>query len=288
MVEKITIASQTTNKIMLSLIILFLTEIFIIVTIKIANKKIINIKKRHSLRKRIYYISFLMVIILMLFIWVQNIGSVTTFLGMISAGLALALHQALLNIAGWVLIVLQHPFNLGDRIEWDGIKGDVIDINIFYTSLLETENWVNGDQSTGRVVNIPNANIFKIPQFNYSTGFSAIWDELKILYTFKSDWEKAKKIMTETVYEEKEKDLEKKIRKEMKDMGKTYMIKQGKLTPITYVDIKESGIQITIRYLSPIRHQRGIRNRIFESMLKKLRKEENIEMAYPTITLNKE
>jgi len=73
-----------------------------------------------------------------------------------------------LSIAGWLLILIRRPFGVGDRIEINGIKGDIIDIRLFQTSLLEIGNWVHADQSTGRIVHFPNSFVFKAENYNYS------------------------------------------------------------------------------------------------------------------------
>ena len=248
---------------------------------KVINNKIENYKKRHQARRTLQYIIILLAIVIIAFVWIEKLTSVSTFFGFLSAGLALALHQVLLNIAGWVLIILRKPFDLGDRIELGDVRGDVIDIQVFYTTLVEVGNWVEADQSTGRVVNIPNSTIFSRSLFNYTSGFEYLWNEIKILITFNSDWERAKKIVLE-VAEENLEDIEKQARSELKTMSKKYMIKYNKLTPITYVDIAESGVQITLRYLTSSRGRRQSEHKINEQILLAFQQEEDIDLAYPT------
>lgn len=120
--------------------------------IGIVNQRVKEIKTRPTVRKNVIYIVGIILIIIVFFIWIQDINSITIFLGVAGAGLALALQEVILSVAGWLLILLRHPFETGDRVEINGIKGDVIDIRLFQTSLLEIGNWVNADQSTGRIV----------------------------------------------------------------------------------------------------------------------------------------
>ena len=214
--------------------------------------------------------------------WSENDLSITTILGYISAGLALALHQVLLNIAGWLLIIFRKPYNIGDRIERNNIVGDVIDIRMFYTVVMEVGNWVEKNQSTGRIINIPNGKIFTEFTFNYTIEFDAIWDEMNILLTFNSNYQKAENIIKEILEETSDKKFLNEIEDNQQKMSKKYALKQGKLTPITYVDIKESGISFQLRYLVPVRLQRKKHDLINRKILKRFNKEKDIEFAYPS------
>jgi small-conductance mechanosensitive channel len=270
------------QKILLSVGVVVITYLIGFGIVRFINSKVEDFKRRHQARRITYYSVFFIILIFILLIWLDRPSTLTTYLGVLSAGLALALHQVLLNIAGWILILLRRPFGLGDRIEWNQVQGDVIDIRVFYTTLLEVGNWVEADQSTGRLVHIPNSNIFNASLFNYTRGFGCIWNEIKFLVTFESDWEKAKEIILETGYEQSEEEIEARAKKRIYEMSKNYMIKYGKFTPITYVDIKGSGVQITLRYLTTVRMRRVLENNISESILKKFSQEPNIEFAYQT------
>ncbi len=253
-------------------------------TIKLINSQIEDYKRRHQSRRYTYYVITAVVIITIIFIWLDKSISWSTFFGFLSAGLALALHQVLLNIAGWVLIILHRPFSLGDRVEIDGVQGDVIDIQVFYTTLLEVGNWVKADQSTGRVVNIPNGTVFKNALFNYTMGFEYLWNEISVLITFQSNWELAEQIILKIAEEERE-EIEGRARQELSKMSKRYMIKYGKFTPITYVEIKESGVEIILRYLTSVRKRRDIETKINQLILTKFKANPDIEIAYPTRTV---
>ena len=270
------------NKLVTS-IIFFISIYFITQIINLLiNKKVKNVKKKHLLRKWLYY---LMVIIFMLFsfeLWSNKDLSITTILGYVSAGLALALHQVLLNIAGWLLIIFRKPYNIGDRIERNNIVGDVIDIRMFYTVVMEVGNWVEKNQSTGRIINIPNGKIFTEFTFNYTIEFDAIWDEIDILLTFDSNYKKAEKIINQILEETSNKKFLENIEINQEKMSKKYALKQGKLTPITYIDIKESGISFQLRYLVPVRLQRNKHDSINRKILDRFNQENDIEFAYPS------
>lgn len=251
------------------------------------NRRVKDIKARHVIRKNTIYIISLTILVIVFFIWVQNLNSITIFLGVAGAGLALALQEVILCVAGWMLILVRHPFEVGDRIELNGIKGDIIDIRLFQTSLLEIGNWVNADQSTGRIVNIPNSFVFKAENYNYSRGFEFIWHEMPILVTFESDWKRGKDIMM--VHAKKMAEgLEEKVRRKIDIMRNRYMIYYGKLTPIVYVNIKDSGVELTLRYLTEAKKRRFTQDYLCRMILEDFEKEPTVNFAYPTWRIVKE
>jgi small-conductance mechanosensitive channel len=263
-------------------IIIVLVIIVSLILEKIINKKIKNANLRHLSRKWIQYGRIIVIILILLLTWLKDPTSITTVIGFTSAGLALALHPVFLNIAGWLLIIIKKPINIGDRIEYKSIKGDVIDIQMFYTLILEVGNWVDGDQSTGRVVSIPNGKIFTENYFSMTTGFNGIWNEIKILITFDSNKEKAKKIIMDIANDMVNEEVLKTIEREQLKMSKKYAVKSGKLTPITYFTIQPCGIQIELRYLTLARNRRGMKTKLSERIYEAIHATEDIDFAYPS------
>jgi small-conductance mechanosensitive channel len=200
---------------------------------------------------------------------------------LLSAGIAIALKDIIASLAGWVFIISKRPFDVGQRIEIGAVKGDVIDLSIFQFSILEIGNWVDSDQSTGRIIHIPNNKIFTNDLINYDKGFSYIWNEIKVLITFESNWGNAKIILSK-IAEQETSDVTKKVEKEIKQAAQKFMIYYKNLTPIVYTDVKESGIQLSIRYLCSARKRRGTTQKIWEKILIEFSKNNDIELAYPT------
>ncbi len=214
-------------------------------------------------------------------IWFDQFRSLGTFLGLLSAGLAIALKDFISSLAAWLYIVIRAPFDAGDRVEIQGIRGDVIDIRLFKFSLIEIGNWVNADQSTGRVVHIPNSHVILHPLYNYSRGFHYIWHEIPILVTFESDWERAKEILLELVEEEAATFVEA-ARGTLERASRRYYLQFQHLTPIVYTRIADSGVLLTARHICPPRRRRGIESAIAERLLRRLADEPQIDLAYPT------
>jgi len=260
--------------------------VLIFILVWIINKQVKNLKARHVLRKNVVYIVSILMILAIAFLWMQNLNSLTIFISVIGAGLALALQEVILCVAGWFLILARRPFEVGDRIELGGVKGDIIDIRIFHTSLLEIGNWVHGDQSTGRIVNVPNSAVFKKENYNYSRGFEFIWNEISVLVTFESDWKKAEKIMLSHA-DKDAKEMEGVMKRKIDAMAKHYMIYYEKLTPIIYTNIKESGVELTLRYLTEARRRRATHDALSRDILSDFAKEESVNFAYPTYRIVK-
>jgi len=274
------------KKVFETIFIVLLGYLVMFAFIGIINRRVKDIKTRHIVRKNVIYIVTIVLIIVSFFIWIQNINSITIFLGVAGAGLALALQEVILCVAGWLLILIRHPYETGDRIEINGIKGDVIDIRLFQTSLLEIGNWVDADQSTGRIVNFPNSFVYKYENYNYSRGFEFIWHEIPILLTFESDWKRGKEIIM--VHAKKlAEGSEEKVNRKIDAMRNRYMIFYGKLTPIVYVNIKDSGVELTLRYLTEAKKRRDTQDALCQAILDDFEKEPKGNLAYPTYRIVK-
>ncbi|MGB1241012.1 MAG: mechanosensitive ion channel family protein [Chitinophagales bacterium] len=241
-----------------------------------------NVKSSYWLRNTITYALFLIGIIGVGHIWFQGFELVATYLGLLSAGIAIALKDPIVNIAGWVFILFRQPFEVGDRIQIGEHSGDVIDLRIFQFTLNEIGNWVDADQSTGRIIHIPNAKIFYDSIANYNKGFTYIWHEIPILLTFESDWKTARKILQKIVNEQTQ-DISEQARLKLRKAAEKYMIMYTKLTPIVYLTVKDSGILLTIRYLTHPRRRRGSSEQLWEAILTEFEKHDNIDYAYPTL-----
>lgn len=249
--------------------------------VKLFISKIDDLNQRYQWRKISLYIAVFIIILFLLSTWLGFIGSVGTFLGLVSAGIAIALKDPLVNIVAWFFILVRQPFKVGDRIQIGESSGDVIDIRIFQFSLIEIGNWVDADQSTGRVIHIPNGVVFVQPQFNYTTGFVHIWHEIPMLITFESDWKKAKKILTDIVNKHAM-HISQEAEKQIKAAAKKYLIFYTKLTPIVYTTIKDSGVLLTMRFLCEPRKRRSTEEIILEEVLEEFHKCDDIDFAYPT------
>lgn len=269
-------------KILFSLsIIIFLWLIKRIIQ-KIIWIKVENLYKKYRLRKNLGYIIFIIGFVFILRIWVTGIGQFATFIGLLSAGLAIALKDFVANLAGWIFIVWRRPLEVGDRIQIGSQMGDVIDIRIFAFTLMEIgAERVSAEQSTGRVVHIPNGKVMTEHLANYSKGFKYIWNEIPVLITFESNWRTAKDTILE-IGNNHAMHLSERAEKKVKEASKKFLIFYNKLTPMVYISVKASGVEITLRYLCEPKSRRMTENLIWQDILAAFEKHDDIEFAYPT------
>lgn len=272
-----------------SIVANLIKSILVIIALVILNKVISRIifkqtedvYVRYRWRKTQDYITFFIGLLLISSIWIEEVKSLATFFGLLSAGIAIALKDPLTDLAGWLFILWRKPFDVGDRIQLGDHAGDVIDIRIFQFTLIEIGNWVDADQSTGRILHIPNSRIFLQTLANYSSGFNYIWHEIGVLVTFESNWTKAKRILTEIVNQHSE-HFSKPAEKKIKETSKKYMIFYRNLTPIVYTSVKDSGVMLTMRFLCDPRQRRSYEQTIWEMVLKAFAQCDDIDFAYPT------
>ncbi len=269
------------QKIISSLVIIFLLWLIRTAAIRLIWQRTEDAHVRYRWQKTTIYVAVLCGFLLVGRIWFSGIQSLATFVGLITAGLAIALQDLVKDIAGWGFVLWRKPFTVGDRIQVGEYRGDVIDIRVFKFTLMEIGNWVDADQSTGRVIHLPNSMILGEVIANYSKGFEFIWNEISVCVTFESNWEKAKKILLE-IAEKHGAELSATAAGRLKEASKRYMISYSKLTPIVYTSVKEYGVSLTMRYLIPPRTRRGSTQAIWEDILRAFAGCDDIDFAYPT------
>ena len=236
---------------------------------------------RYRWRKSVNYLTLLVGLVLIGRLWLEGVGSLATFLGLFAAGLAVALKDIVANLAGWAFIVWSRPFDVGDRIQVGAYAGDVIDLHLFQFTLNEIGNWVDADQSSGRIVHVPNGTVLSQPVANYDKGFRYIWSEIPVTIMFESNWKKAKGIL-ESIAARHAEQLTEQVEKDLLEASRRYLIAYTKLTPIVYVRVADHGIRLTLRYLIRSRFRRGSENAIWQDVLDAFAVEPDIDFAYPT------
>lgn len=216
--------------------------------------------------------------IALLVVWYDSSQYIISFIGLFSAGMAIAMKDILLNVIGGAYILWASPFKVGDRIEIAGQMGDVIDVRLMQFSMLEIGNRISGEQSTGRIIHIPNMQIFNFPLANYEKGFRFIWNEMIVPIDRSSNWELAK----ETIYkllEEETHEIIEEAKSQIDEAGKKYLIYYNNLTPIIYTELKGQHIVLTIRYLCEPRKARMIEHQLWERILKAFANNEEMKLG---------
>ncbi|MCD6595511.1 mechanosensitive ion channel family protein [bacterium] len=274
------------SKILGSLLTIILFYLFALLSRRLSRKFISDNIQRYRANKRISFIMFVSAIIFIALIWAESIGSITTMLGLLSAGIALALKDPISSIVGWFDITGAKLYSVGDRIEIWHTKGDVIDISLMTTSLIEIGNWVDGEQSTGRIVRFPNNWVFTHDLYNYTQAFPYIWTEVNFTITFESDWRKASEIFTD-VLKEIVGDLPREVERAVRQAQEKFLIHYRNFDPIVYFKIEDSGIKLVGRFLIDVRRRRTAESNVFTNILKRIDTEKKIILAYTTYRIIK-
>ncbi|WP_405575748.1 mechanosensitive ion channel family protein [Winogradskyella sp. Asnod2-B02-A] len=241
-------------------VIVLLVVLFAIQLIRrYLKKKIANTVIRYKAQKGIEILGYTLLVILAIIYFSGSIKDFTIIIGLFTAGMAFTLQELILSIAGSIYIFLVKVYQPGDRIEINGIKGDVIDVDSIYTTMMEIGEWVSSDNYTGRIVKLSNAFVFKGPIYNYSQDFPFIWDEFNLPIRYGSDIDLAKsiiiKIASETLSEytaNSKHDWEKVVNK--------YYIEDAEIDPTLAISLTDNWIQFNLRYIVDFKKRRYIKH----------------------------
>src|SRR5690606_28360158 len=262
-----------------SLIIIILAYVVTRVLRRLVPRYIEEPERQYRTSKLIGRFAGLAAALAILFVWGSGQGpGIAPILTVIGAGLAIANREVLLSFAAWINIVVRSPYKQGDRIEVNGIQGDVIDIRLLHSTLMEVGGWVKADQSTGRIVHFPNAWIYQYGVFNYTRGFTFIWNEIPFTLTLDSDWQAAREIMVELASETAD-IVEQQVKHQLRLMSQEYLVHYSILTPFVYVRVTDYGVILTLRYLSEVRKRRGTEHALAVSILQAFEGHERIRLV---------
>ncbi|MBU0527602.1 mechanosensitive ion channel family protein [Candidatus Micrarchaeota archaeon] len=264
---------------LIALTILYL--VFKLVLDKVVADKLDDPKLRYSFRKAVSFAYVIVLFIAVITIWIPNPEALFVAYGLMAAGIAVALSDLFKNLAGGVIIFFTKPFSVGDRIEISGEFGDIIDVDIMYTTLMEIREWVDGDQATGRLNIVPNGLILTSVVNNYTKDNEFIWDEIMIPITYNSDWKAASNLMLDTVKKETETIIQK-SNKEYSHLLEKYYLRKKPAEPGVFMKLTDNWIQLAVRYMTPARERRTLHNQLSKILLTKFEKSKKIKIASAT------
>ena len=250
----------------------FISYIFVKVFVKIIcffNTKFnSNERTLYLINKKVIAFGVVVNIILLILIWESKITKLMTLISFVSAALAFALRDFVYNFFAGIYINVKKPFKVEDRVEVDGIVGDVVNISSLTFDILEVSSKDNGEQSTGIMIHIPNSKVFNGGVKNYTEAFKYIWDEISVRVPIDSDIDNAKSILYDIVRNnEVVKRIPRKMKSELNSAIGEYRIYYNKLDPIIYTSIEDSCVVLTIRYLAHPKKVRNIRSDIYTKVL---------------------
>ena len=268
----------TVGKIVLTIIGLGLIYTFTKIAKKNLGRIVTESSNRYYIKKVISFVSFFVAIMFLGTIFSDKLGSLSVALGVAGAGIAFALQEIIVSVAGWLAIVFGGFYSTGDRVQLGGVKGDVIDIGVLRSTLMELGQWVGGDLYTGRIVKVANSAVFKDPVFNYSSDFPFLWDEFVLPIKWGSDIKKAQVLLLK-VTEELVGSFADQSSKAWSRVVDKYRIEDAKLRPMVTYSLNSSQIDFTIRYIVDFKKRRTTKHSLSQAIIEALQTETSVKIA---------
>ena len=226
-------------------------------------KRLPNAETRYKSQKIVETFGYFLLVVLTISYFTGNIKDLTLAIGLLTAGITITLQELILSVAGSLFIFFVKVYQPGDRIEINGIKGDVIDISSIYTTMMEIGQWVSSDNYTGRIVKLSNAFVFKGPVYNYSQDFPFIWDEITLPIRYGSDIDLAKALTTK-VAQQVLSDYVLESHEKWKNVVKKYYIEDAVVDPTLAIKLTDNWIEFNLRYIVDYKKRRMTKHRLNE------------------------
>ncbi len=228
--------------------------------------KIKDTDSRYRSKKFSSYLGYLLTIILITVVYSDKLGGLTMALGVAGAGIAFALQEVITSFAGWLAIMFGGFYKTGDRVQLGGVKGDVMDIGVLRTTVMETGQWVDGDLYNGRIVLVANSFVFKEPVFNYSGDFPFLWDEIKLPIQYGSNYEKAKEIILQ-VGKDVAGDLTEQSKLKWIALQRKFRLEDAQTEPMVSIIANDNWVEFTLRYVVSYKKRRATKTDLFTRLL---------------------
>lgn len=246
-----------------------LVAILIAWTRRYLKKKLPDNSVKYKAQKGIEVIGYFLVILITVTYFTGSIKDFGLAVGLLTAGITITLQELILSIAGSFYIFFVKVYKPGDRIEINGIKGDVIDIDSIYTTMMEIGEWVSSDNYSGRIVKLSNAFVFKGAVYNYSRDFPFVWDEFNLPIRYGSDLELTKSIFIDVAQDKLSGYVEESMA-EWKEVVKKYYIEDAQVEPTLAITMNDNWIQFNLRYIVDYKKRRLTKHLLHEEIGKRI------------------
>jgi small-conductance mechanosensitive channel len=224
---------------------------------------------RYRVRKFVVFAGYAVGILFVIILFEDRLGRVSFALGVAGAGLVVALQDVIASFAGWFAIGLSNLYTVGHRIQIGEMKGDVIDISIMRTTVMETGSWVSEDLYNGRVLRIPNSYILKGPISNFSQGFRFIWDEIKVRFTATSEPRFAKEVLLRAAKENVAAYLAE-AERSWKTVADNYRLENPRLEPTVSLVVSGGQLEFTLSYIVDYANRTAIKDLLFTQIVEQV------------------
>jgi small-conductance mechanosensitive channel len=247
-------------------------------------KNLTSSDKRYYFSKMLYSIYLLINFIIIWIIWVEDIRTLLLGFGLVAAAFTISIQDVAKNLMGGLVIKFNNIYKVGDRIEVGGKKGDVIDINLLHTTIMEMSEWVSSDQHTGRLSSLPNFMVLSNAVNNYTKDFNFVWDEIILPISYDSDWKAAESLIIDIVIQETHM-IKEHAEEEISSMERKYYISKSSTDPEIFFKLTDNWIELTARYVAPARQRRILRTKISRRILEAIEETEGIRIASESIEI---
>lgn len=283
------IKDQTYKLLNISFVIVILFLIVFLIK-RIVKRYITDNERFYMANKILTFVTVTLVVLVLLFSYMENVGYLATVLGFASAGLAIAMRDWFMSILGWFVIVFGGSIHVGDRVRFvkEGMEyvGDVLDISLMRITLMEdvTLTTIQTNRRAGRIVFVPNNYIFTSMIANYShASLKTVWDGIDVTITFDSNHKKAVHIAKE-ICRKYSKGYTEITRKQINKLRDRYSLKNSNVEPRVFTFIETNGMKVSAWYLTNAYATLTLRSTISGDIIDAFRAEDDITIAYPTQT----
>lgn len=259
-----------------------LVYFFFLVVESLTLRRIKDERERYSFRRTVSILKIVVVGVILLRVWIDT-NYIFVAYGIIGAGVAVALQDLFKNFVGGILIIVSRTYQIGDRIEISETMGDVIDIGILATKILEIHaRDVKGDQPTGRIAIVPNGDTLSSRVFNYTMDHTFVWDEISIPITYGSDWRRAVSLFLDIVRRETAATIGR-AEREIETIGERYYLPKREVEPSVYLTLTDNWIDFSIRYVTDVRRKRATKDDLSRKLLEAVEAADGIVIATENI-----
>ena len=273
------------RQLLLSVLVLILTYLANRAVNRVLRRRIRDEAHRQTLWMLIRNTIILVGVGIVLSIWFGFSSSFTVAMGILGAGIAFASQEVIGSLAGYLNIVTGSLYHIGDRIRLGEVSGDVLDISLMRTTIMEIGEWVAADQYTGRVVDVANRMVFSEPVFNYTETWPYIWDEIMIPITYESDWQRASEIMM-AHGEEYSTSIQSPAEVSFTEARNRYpALRETAVAPSLYTVMTDNWIELSIRYVVDPRKRRRVKAALHRDLLEHFAEETAITVASATFEI---
>lgn len=271
-------------KVLLTVLVAASTWLAYTVVRRVLRRRIKERTHMHTLRMLVRNALLFLGSVCILLIWLGVGSNFTVAMGILGAGIAFASQEVIGSFAGYLNIVSSSIYRIGDRVRVGNVVGDVMDISILRTTVMEIGEWVGADQYTGRIVTVANRAVFSDPVYNYTQHWGYLWDEITLPVTYSSDWSRAAELML-TQGQEYTQTLQADANARLGKMMERYPLQQTQVEPTIYMTMTDNWIEITLRYVVRAQERRAVKGELHRELLQDFRAVPDITVASTTIEI---